>query len=206
MLALFAAASLTLASAALDRAEADTTAGRTSQATTTWQIDPVHSEIRFRIRHFVSRVSGTFTDWDGMITGDPTNWASGSVNVTIRNTSIDTHNEKRDNDLRSPKFFEVEKYPTTTFASRSVTVSGSAISIAGDLTLKGVTKPVTLTGEYLGLTPNKEGKDRIGFEVSTTINRIDYGVSWNRAVEGGGMMLGDEVTIEITIEAVRQPS
>jgi polyisoprenoid-binding protein YceI len=174
------------------------------RAASEWRIDPVHSEIRFRIRHFVTRVSGTFTDWDGIITGDPADWTGGSVVVNIRTQSVYTRNERRDNDLRSANFFEVEKYPEMTFRSTGVRMEGSAITLVGDLTIKNITRPVTLVGTYLGIAPGKEGKDRAGFEVSTTINRLDYGVNWNRAAEGGGMMLGDDVAIEIAIEAVKQ--
>lgn len=204
MLALFAAVTLSLASTTAHAPAADSASVTTRHPSVTWQIDPVHSELRFRIRHFVSRVAGTFTDWDGTISGEPGGWAAGSVNVAIRTASVSTRNERRDNHLRSADFFDVAKYPVMTFSSTAVTVNGSAITVAGDLTLKGVTKPVTLTGEVLGVTPGQDGRARAGFEVSTTINRLDYGVSWNRAVEGGGVMLGDEVTIEITIEAVKQ--
>jgi len=172
---------------------------------TTWKIDPAHSELRFRIRHFMSRVSGSFTDWEGSITGEPSAWSDGSVSVVIRASSIDTGNDRRDNDLRSPNFFDAATYPELRFQSRSVRVQGESIAVAGDLTIRDVTRPVTLNGSFLGLSPGREGHDRVGFEVTTTINRLDYGVKWNRAVEGGGLMLGDDVSIEITIEAVKQP-
>jgi polyisoprenoid-binding protein YceI len=205
MLSLIAAAALLISPGPLDRQPADTSLQAAHQATT-WRIDINHSEVRFRIRHFVNRVSGNVTDWDGTITGEPAAWAGGSVEVHMRANSIDTRNTKRDSDLHGPNFFDVEKYPEISFTSRSVTVSGSELTILGDLTMKGVTKPVTLKGSYLGITPGKEGRDRVGFEVSTTINRLDFGVSWNRVVEGGGAMLGDDVTIEISIEAVKQPA
>jgi polyisoprenoid-binding protein YceI len=203
MLSLLAAAILLFHSTAAHRGPVDA-AGPPAGRVTTWLIDPGHSELRFRIRHFVNRLSGTFTDWSGTITGDPADWATAAVTVDIRAGSIATNNGRRDDDLRSPDFFEVDKYPDVTFRSRSVTVIGSSLSILGDLTIKGTTRPVTLIGSYLGITPGREGRDRIGFEASTTINRLDYGISWNRVVEGGGVMLGDDVTIEISIEAVRQ--
>lgn len=205
MLSLIAAATLLFSPSALEHHPTDA-APEPSHRSTTWRIDVNHSEVRFRIRHFVNRVSGNVTDWDGSITGDPADWAAGSVEVHMRAGSIDTRNEKRDGDLRGPNFFDAEKFPEMTFISRSVTVSGGELTIQGDLTIKGVTRPVTLKGSYLGVTPGKEGRDRVGFEASTTINRLDYGVSWNRVVEGGGAMLGDEVTIEISIEAVKQPA
>ena len=143
MLSLIAAAALLAAPPSLDRVPSDTGTRATHRATT-WQIDQAHSELRFRIRHFVNRVSGTFTDWDGTVTGDPGKWADGSVTVDIRARSVDTRNERRDNDLRSERFFEVEKYPEVTYTSRSVTVAGSDLTIVGDLTMKGTIRLVTL--------------------------------------------------------------
>ena len=171
----------------------------------TWTIDTVHSEVSFRIRHLVSKVPGTFTSWHGTIVADPTNWNGGSVDVRIAAGSITTKNEKRDAHLRSADFFAADSFPEITFKSRSVEVTGSAITVAGDLTMRGVTKPVVLTGEFGGITgPPEPRKQRIGFSVATKLNRLDYGVKYNRAVEGGGMLLGDDVDITINIEAVRQ--
>ncbi|HWA14989.1 MAG TPA: YceI family protein [Gemmatimonadales bacterium] len=174
------------------------------QAPATWKIDKTHSELSFRIRHLVSRVSGTFLDWDGTITGDPTNWNAGSVTVAIRTASITTNNERRDTHLRSPDFFDAATYPEISFKSTSVKVDGENITLNGDLTMRGVTKPITLTGTYNGIQPGQGGRDRVGFEVSTKVNRLDYGVKYNRAVEGGGTLLGDEVTIQVTVAAVKQ--
>lgn len=165
-----------------------------------WQIDASHSDISFRIRHFMSRVRGTFTQWSGTITGDPADWSGGSVTVTIQAASIDTRQERRDADLRSDNFFDVAKYPTITFQSTKVEMQDSTIRISGDLTIRGVTRPVVLEGTYLGLMAGS--RPRIGFDARTTINRVDYGVTWNRVVEGGGVMLGDDVEIEIGIEAL----
>jgi polyisoprenoid-binding protein YceI len=170
----------------------------------TWTIDPVHSDISFRIRHFVSKVRGTFTDWDGTITGDPADWSTGSVEVYIRTASVSTRNDRRDNDLRSARFFAADSFPEITFRSIRVEVTGSDISITGDLTMRGVTRSVVLKGEYLGLAPGKDGADKIGFEAAVTINRQDYGVSYNRVVEGGGTLLGDDVEITLAIEATRK--
>jgi polyisoprenoid-binding protein YceI len=170
-------------------------------APATWTIDPVHSDISFRIRHFVSKVRGTFTDWDGTITGDPADWSSGAVEVQIRTASVSTRNDRRDNDLRSPRFFAADSFPEITFRSTRVEVTGSDVSITGDLTMRGVTRSVVLKGEYLGLAPGKDGADKVGFEATVTINRQEYGVSYNRVVEGGGTLLGDEVEISLEIEA-----
>ncbi len=169
----------------------------------TWNIDVAHSEVNFRIRHFMSRVSGTFTTWTGTIQADPAHWAGGSVTATIQTASIDTRQERRDADLRSARFFNADTFPTITFVSRSVAQQGDSLTIEGDLTMRGVTKPVVLRGVALGVMPGE--RPRAGFEVTTTVNRLDYGVAWNRALEGGGMMLGDDVEIRINVEAVRQP-
>ena len=171
-----------------------------------WVIDPSHSELNFRIRHFVSRVNGTFRRWKGTIVADPANLAEGaSVEVEIETASIDTRHEKRDTHLRSAEFFDAANHPAITFRSRSVTVEGHALRIAGDLTIRGVTRPVVLEGEYVGTTGTAD-RQRLGFTATPTVNRMDYGVSWNRAAEGGGMMLGDEVTIELSVAAVRAPA
>lgn len=164
-----------------------------------WRIDPGHSDISFRIRHFVSKVRGTFNQWTGTIVGDPANWADASVSVTIQAASIDTRSERRDSDLRSENFFDVAKFPTITFQSRAVRVRGDSLTIEGDLTMHGVTRPVTLEGTYLGATAG--ARPRIGFEAKTTVDRTAFGVAWNRVVEGGGVMLGDEVEVDIAIEA-----
>ncbi len=169
----------------------------------TWKIDATHSELLFRIRHLVSKVTGTFTDWDGTITGDPAEWKSGSVVVNIRTASISTNNQRRDTHLRSADFFDAANYPEMTFKSTSVAVNGESVTLNGDLTLRGVTRPIVLTGTFNGVLTSSDGRDKVGFEVTTRINRLDFGVSWNRAVEGGGALLGDEVTIQVTVEAVK---
>jgi polyisoprenoid-binding protein YceI len=170
--------------------------------TATFNIDKGHSELTFRIRHIMSRVSGTFTDWKGTITGDPAAWSGGSTEIVIQTTSIDTRLEKRDTHLRSPEFFDAAAFPQITFKSSSVVVTGNEVTLKGDLTIRGVTKPVTLTGEYLG-TAGAGAKQRVGFHVTGRINRLDYGLAWNRALEAGGVMLGDDVDLDISIEAVR---
>jgi polyisoprenoid-binding protein YceI len=170
-----------------------------------WQIDATHSELTFRIRHLVSRVRGQFNTWSGTIVADPANLAGGSVSVDIQTASIDTNNERRDTHLRSADFFDAENHPAITFRSTRVVASGRRISVHGNLTIRGVTKPVVLEGEMLEVG-GAAGRRRIGFEAETTIDRMDYGVSWNRAAEGGGLTLGDEVTISIAVEAVEQPA
>lgn len=170
----------------------------------TWQIDATHSELSFRIRHYLTRVRGTFSKWSGSVTADPKALNQGSVAVTIDAKSIDTNDERRDNHLRSPDFFATDSFPTLSFKSSKVEVKGESIKVYGDLTMRGITKPVVLEGTYNGVAKDAQGKERIGFEATTKINRLDHKVTWNRALEGGGAMLGDEVEISIQIEAVRQ--
>lgn len=170
-----------------------------------WQIDATHSELTFRIRHLVSRVRGQFNTWSGTITADPASLGGGSVSVDIQTASIDTNNERRDTHLRSADFFDAENHPTITFRSTRVEANGRGLRVHGNLTIRGVTRPVVLQGQMLEVG-GAPGRRRIGFEAETQIDRMDYGVSWNRAAEGGGAVLGDEVTITIAIEAVEQPA
>jgi polyisoprenoid-binding protein YceI len=172
-------------------------------APATWQIDAAHSEVSFRIRHLVSRVRGGFNDFSGSIVADPANLSTGTVQVEIKTASIDTNNERRDNHLRSGDFFDAPTHPTIAFRSTRVEANGRDLKVHGTLTMRGVTKPVVLEGRLLDVG-GVAGKRRIGFEASTTVNRMDYGVSWNRAAEGGGAVLGDEVQITLNIEAVEQ--
>lgn len=169
----------------------------------TWTIDVTHSEITFRVRHFVTKVPGTFKSWQGTITADPENLAGGSVEVTVDVASVDTRNDRRDTHLRSPDFFAADSFPTMTFRSTKVEVNGSAITVTGDLTIRGTARQVVLNGEYAGtFGPPVPRQQRIGFSASTRLNRLDYGLRWNRLVEGANM-LGDDVEITINIEAVR---
>jgi polyisoprenoid-binding protein YceI len=163
-------------------------------------IDPVHSGVSFRIRHFVSRVRGTFRDVKGTITATPDAWQDAVVDVTIATASISTDNEKRDAHLRSRDFFAADSFPTITFRSTRVERTGDDARVFGNLTIRGVSRPVVLAGHFSGLMTSGQGQ-RVGFEATTTVNRMDYGVSWNRAAEGGGVMLGDEVTVELNVEA-----
>jgi polyisoprenoid-binding protein YceI len=170
-----------------------------------WQIDPVHSGVSFQIRHFVTKVRGKFKDFKGTIAADPEAWQNGSVDVEIVTSSISTDNDRRDTHLKSNDFFAADSFPTITFKSTRIERTGDDAKIYGNLTIRGVTKPVVLDGHFSGIMKSTQG-DRVGFEATTTVNRLHYGVKWNRAVEGGGAMLGDEVKIEINVEAVRAKS
>jgi len=168
-----------------------------------WNIDKGHSSVNFQIRHFVSKVRGSFADFKGTITADPDSWDKAEIDVVISAPSITTSNERRDADLRSSNFFSVDTFPTITFKSTKIERKGDDAKIYGSLTIRGVTKDVVLDGHFNGIQKNSQGGDRVGFDAATTINRLDYGVKWNRAAEGGGVMLGDDVKIEINVEAVR---
>jgi polyisoprenoid-binding protein YceI len=176
-----------------------------AEAADTYTIDPGHSNLGFTIRHFFSKVPGSFTKYEGTLIYDTQDLAKSSVNVTIESASIDTRHPDRDKDLRSANFFDVEKFPKITFTSTKVTPAGAnKAKVEGTLTIKGVSKPVTLDVDLLGAGPDAWGGYRGGFEARTKINRQDYGVSWNKVLEGGGTVLGDDVDIVLNVEAIKQ--
>jgi len=174
----------------------------------TYAIDRAHSEVGFNIRHFFNKTHGRFEDYKGTIVFDPQSLKTSSVQVTIRDSSIYTANAKRDDHLRGQDFFWVEKYPTLTFASTKVIAGKDAehFKVAGNLTIRDVTKPVVLDVEYLGMGPiGVNGNDlgtQAGFWATTKVNRKDYGIMWNRNLDQGGVMLGDDVEIVLSIAAV----
>jgi polyisoprenoid-binding protein YceI len=179
----------------------------------TFTIDRAHSEVGFGVRHFFNKVRGTFTDYSGTITFDPERLAASAVEVTIRDSSIYTANARRDRHLRSEDFFWVEKHPHITFKSTRVIPGKDTqrFQVAGDLTIRGKTRPVTLDVEYLGMAPiSVEGRPaqiEAGWVARTKIDRKDFDIVWNRAVDQGGIgstVLGDEVEIELNIAAVAQ--
>ena len=177
------------------------TASAAFAAPETFSFDKSHSLVGFRIRHFVSKVEGRFREFDGTISLDRQNPATSRVDVTIQTASIDTGSENRDKDLRSPNFFDAEKFSTITFKSTKVTPKGKdAFDVTGDFTMHGVTKTITIPVRHGGFI--KAGKvEKAGFEVAFTLDRKDYGITWNRAVDAGGVMLGDDVEINIQVEA-----
>lgn len=170
----------------------------------TYTIDTVHSNVGFKIRHLVSKVSGEFTDFEGTIVADFENLDTSSVEFTIQAASIDTKNEKRDDHLRSEDFFNVEKYTEIRFKSSKITrVDEDTFAVDGTLTMRGVAKEISLMVDFLG-EMSAMGGIRAGYELTTTVNRMDYGVSWNRAVEAGGFVLGDDVEVNIALELIKQ--
>jgi polyisoprenoid-binding protein YceI len=167
----------------------------------TWTIDPVHSHVGFVIKHMmVSKVRGQFGTFSGEITTaeDP---LDSSVTVTIQATSIDTNNSMRDDHIRSADFFDAENHPTLSFTSTAVRLEDGEFFIDGDLTIRGVTKQVTLTVETPEFGPNPQGGAKSGFSATTEINRTDFGVNYNGPIPGGGVALGEKVQIVLDIEA-----
>ena len=170
----------------------------------TFVVDPVHSDASFQIRHFVSNVRGRFTDFSGTIVGDPAKPEAATVEFTVKTASIDTAQTKRDGHLRSADFFDAEKFPEITFKSTKIKASGKdKYDVTGNLTMHGVTKPIALVVTNLGSAGT--GKDaKFGFEATATLNRKDFGIVWNKALDNGGYMLGDDVIVSINIEAGRK--
>lgn len=169
-----------------------------------YKIDPNHSQVGFQIRHLVSRVPGRFDKFSGEITYDPANIAASKVTAEIDAATINTANENRDKHLKSPDFFDVEKNPKITFASTSVSAAGKDhFTVAGNLTIHGVTKPATLDVQALGSMANPMGPgQRAGFSAKTTLNRKDFGIVWNKSLDAGGALLGDDVDVTLLVEAV----
>jgi len=173
----------------------------------TWAIDPEHSYVGFKVRHLmVSNVKGSFTTFNGTVEHDDKDLAKSKVAVNIDTNSIDTNVQKRDEHLRSADFLDVAKYPAMTFTSKKIAQNGKGrLAITGDLTLHGVTREVVLDAE--SLSPESKdpwGNIRRGTTAATTINRKDFGLSWNAALETGGVVVGDEVTILLEIEMIKK--
>lgn len=172
----------------------------------TWEIDPSHSVVGFSVRHLmVAKVRGRFGSFAGTldIAERP---EDSSVAVTIDTASIDTRDEKRDAHLRSPDFFDAEQYPTLSFRSSGFLQTGAtSFELPGELTIRGVARPVTLAVDYEGLTPDPWGNTRAVFSAKTEIDREDWGLTWNMALESGGVLVGKSVKIELEIEAVYKP-
>jgi polyisoprenoid-binding protein YceI len=169
----------------------------------TYLVDPAHSEVGFNVRHLVSKVPGRFGEYEGSIAMDPAAIESTmKINATIKTASINTGVQKRDDHLRSADFFEAEKFPEITFASKKVAKKGDAYSVTGDLTIRGVTKEVTLDTVILGTQTNPFTKmPSAGLEMSGKINRKDFGINWNKTLDEGGVVLGDDVDLLVRVEA-----
>jgi len=172
--------------------------------TGTYALDPTHSRIGFVARHaMVTKVRGSFNEFEGSGHFDAEDPAESHLHVTIQAASIDTRNADRDGHLRGNDFFDMEAYPEIVFSSTEVErVGDDDYRVTGDLTIKGVTKPVVVDFEYTGTAVDPYQNQRIGFEGKTTINRKDWGVTWNAALETGGVLVGEKVTLELEVSAI----
>jgi polyisoprenoid-binding protein YceI len=172
----------------------------------TYEIDAAHTGVQFSVRHMmISNVRGEFTKLSGKAVGDTANPTAAFVEATIETASIDTRNEKRDEHLRKPDFLDVAKFPTMTFKSTKVEKAGEGWKLTGELTLHGVTKPVVL--DVTNVTPPTKdpwGNTRIGAQATTKINRQDFGIVFNKTLDGGGMLVGDEIAINIDVEVMKK--
>lgn len=174
-------------------------------AAATYQIDPVHSQVEFTVDHLVVfKVNGAFNEYQGEIEADSASKSLTSTKAEIKIASIDTREPKRDGHLLSADFFDAENHPLMTFTSKRVEGSGDNITVVGDLSIRGTTKEVALKGSFRGENTDPWGNVRAGFSASTVINRHDYGLSWNKALETGGVVVGDDVTIRLEVQGIRQ--
>lgn len=166
-----------------------------------WVVDKPHSSASFKIRHLMSNVTGYFRDFDAVVQINRAEPARSSVEFTIKPASIDTRDPDRDEHLRSPDFFEATKYPAITFKSTAVAKKSETLfEVTGDLTMHGVTKRLTLPVTFLGFQRDPRGNEKAGFEIATTLDRKDYNITWNRVLDEGGVLLGDEVKVTIELE------
>jgi polyisoprenoid-binding protein YceI len=174
--------------------------------TTKWVIDPAHSEITFKVKHLmISNVKGEFKTFQANIDGE--DFTTSTISANIDTTSIATNNNDRDTHLKSPDFFEVENYPEITFTSTSIKkVDDDEFKLVGDLTIKGTTKEITLDVEFGGFMKDPYGNEKAGFSINGKLNRKDFGLNWNAALEAGGVMVGNEIKINAEVQFIKQVS
>ena len=172
----------------------------------TWKIDSTHSEIGFKIKHLViSTVSGKFTSFEGELVGDPKDITNARISFTADVDSISTGNEQRDGHLKSADFFDAAEFPKLTFRSTAISSKGdNEYKITGDLTIKGVSKSVTLNAEFGGTQANFYGQTVAGFEITGKLNRQDFGLTWSAVTEAGGIVVSDEVKLVIAVELIKE--
>ena len=180
-------------------------AGAMPASSASYELDTSHSQIQFKVRHLgISSVIGHFSVFGGTLVFDPEAMEKGSVEVVIDTASIDTAEEKRDEHLRSGDFLNVVEHPKMSFESTGVKVLEEGLEVSGNLTIRDVTRPVVLEAEFNGQANDPWGNSRVGFEASTTINRTDFGLTWNKMLEAGGLLVGEDVKISLTVEAIEQ--
>lgn len=171
----------------------------------TYVVDVPHSQVHFKVRHLMAfTVRGTFDDFAGQLAVDTENKAVTEVTAKVDTASIDTRNEKRNDHLKSADFFDVKIFPEMAFVSKTVSGSGDDITLIGALTIKGITREVTLHGSFVGATVDPWGNNRVGFAATGEIDRRDFGLTWNKALETGGVMVGEIVEIGLEIEAIEK--
>ena len=185
-----------------------TTQDHTATTTTTWSIDPAHSLIEFSAKHMmITTVKGSMADARGTLTIDPSNPGRSSVEVDVAAASIDTRSDQRDAHLRSPDFLDVERFPTVSFRSRRIEGAtpdeGGSFRVVGELTIRGTTREVTLDATFEGRGRDPWGGDRVSFSADTKIDRRDFGLVWNQALEAGGVLVSNDIKIHIEVQAVR---
>ncbi|MGQ0694089.1 MAG: YceI family protein [Nitrospiraceae bacterium] len=172
--------------------------------TARWDVDPDHSIIEFRVAHMVvSKTAGRFTDYSGFVEMDPDTKTFKTIEAVINPASVNTNQEKRDAHLRNADFFDVEKFPTMTYKLKSYKKEGEVYTAVGELTLRGVTKEITLVGTFNGVTKDPWGNTRAGFNAEGKLNRKDFGMIWNKTLDSGGLVVGDEVQIRLDIECIK---
>ena len=175
-------------------------------ATTKWALDPNHAEIQFKVKHLmITTVTGSFKQFDATIETDSDDFSNARVKFTTDVNSISTHNEQRDNHLKSPDFFDAEGHPQITFEGTKFTQkSGDEYTLEGDLTIRGTTKPISLDVEFGGIMADPYGQTKAGFELNGKINRKDFGLGWGAVTEAGGVVVGDEVKIIGSVQFTKQ--
>lgn len=174
-------------------------------ATTKWVLDPMHSEVQFKVKHLViSTVSGFFKGFEGELTTDNDDFQNAKVNVSLDVNSIDTNQANRDEHLKGAEFFDSEKYPKISFNSTSLTKSGDDYKLTGDLTIKGITKPVTLDVEFGGSATDFYGNTKAGFDVTGKINRKEFGLTWDGVTEAGAIVVGEDIKLHASVQFAKQ--
>jgi polyisoprenoid-binding protein YceI len=169
-----------------------------------WNVDPEHSTVEFRVAHMlVSKTTGHFTDYQGFIDMDAEAGTVKAIEATIKTASVNTNHEKRDAHLRNADFFDVEKYPTMTYRMKQYQKTADGYQAVGELTLRGVTKDITMTGNFNGVAKDPGGNLRAGFNGEGKLNRKDFGMVWSKTLDGGGLVVGDEVLIKLDIECIK---